>query len=227
MLTKNELAKYIDHTLLKPTATFADIELLCLEAKEYGFYAVCVNSCYVKHAASILKDSDVKVGSTVGFPLGAMLTASKAFEAAEAVKAGAAEIDMVMNVGLLKSGDFYGVQEDIAEVVKAAKSINPQAKVKVILETGYLDENEKVSACQLAKAAQADFVKTSTGFGVGGATVDDVKLMKKIVGNAMEVKASGGIRDAKTALAMIEAGATRIGTSSGITIIQDYEQQIS
>ncbi|HHV82688.1 MULTISPECIES: deoxyribose-phosphate aldolase [Tepidanaerobacter] len=227
MLTKNELAKYIDHTLLKPTATFADIELLCLEAKEYGFYAVCVNSCYVKHAASILKDSDVKVGSTVGFPLGAMLTASKAFEAAEAVKAGAAEIDMVMNVGLLKSGDFYGVQEDIAEVVKAAKSIRPEAKVKVILETGYLDENEKVSACQLAKAAQADFVKTSTGFGAGGATVDDVKLMKKIVGNAMEVKASGGIRDAKTALAMIEAGATRIGTSSGITIIQDYEQQIS
>lgn len=227
MLTKNELAKYIDHTLLKPTATFADIELLCLEAKEYGFYAVCVNSCYVKHAASILKDSDVKVGSTVGFPLGAMLTVSKAFEAAEAVKAGAAEIDMVMNVGLLKSGDFYGVQEDIAEVVKAAKSIRPEAKVKVILETGYLDENEKVSVCQLAKAAQADFVKTSTGFGAGGATVDDVKLMKKIVGNAMEVKASGGIRDAKTALAMIEAGATRIGTSSGITIIQDYEQQIS
>lgn len=227
MLTKNELAKYIDHTLLKPTTTFADIELLCLEAKEYGFYAVCVNSCYVKHAASILKDSDVKVGSTVGFPLGAMLTASKAFEAAEAVKAGAAEIDMVMNVGLLKSGDFYGVQEDIAEVVKAAKSINPEAKVKVILEMGYLDENEKVSACQLAKAAQADFVKTSTGFGAGGATVDDVKLMKKIVGNVMEVKASGGIRDAKTALAMIEAGATRIGTSSGITIIQDYEQQIN
>ena len=128
MLTKNELAKYIDHTLLKPTATFADIELLCLEAKEYGFYAVCVNSCYVKHAASILKDSDVKVGSTVGFPLGAMLTASKAFEAAEAVKAGAAEIDMVMNVGLLKSGDFYGVQEDIAEVVKAAKSIRQRRK---------------------------------------------------------------------------------------------------
>lgn len=227
MLTKNELAKYIDHTLLKPTATFADIELLCLEAKEYGFYAVCVNSCYVKHTASILKDSDVKVGSTVGFPLGAMLTVSKAFEAAEAVKAGAAEIDMVMNVGLLKSGDFYGVQEDIAEVVKAAKSIRPEAKVKVILETGYLDENEKVSACQLAKAAQADFVKTSTGFGAGGAAVDDVKLMKKIVGNAMEVKASGGIRDAKTALAMIEAGATRIGTSSGITIIQDYEQQFN
>lgn len=224
MLTKNELAKYIDHTLLKPTATFEEIEILCLEAKEYGFYAVCVNSCYAKHAVNILDGSDVKVSATVGFPLGAMATASKVFEATEIIKAGAMEVDMVMNLGLLKSGDFYGVQEDIAEVVKAVKAINPNAKVKVILETGYLDENEKVSACQLAKAAEADFVKTSTGFGPGGAAVEDVRMMRKIVGDAMGVKASGGIRDAKTALAMIEAGATRIGTSSGITIIQDYKQ---
>ena len=224
MLTKKELAKYIDHTLLKPTATFEEIKTLCLEAKEYGFYSVCVNSCYVKHAVNILEGSDVRVAVTVGFPLGAMTTASKVFEATEAVKSGAAETDMVMNVGLLKSGDFYGVQEDIAQVVKGVKAINDKAKVKVILEMGCLDENEKVSACQLAKAAGADFVKTSTGFGYGGATVKDVQLMRKIVGDTMGVKASGGIRDAKTALDMIEAGATRIGASAGITIIQDYKQ---
>ena len=224
MLTKKELAKYIDHTLLKPTATFEEIKTLCLEAKEYGFYSVCVNSCYVKHAVNILEGSDVRVAVTVGFPLGAMTTASKVFEATEAVKAGALESDMVMNVGLLKSGDFYGVQEDIAQVVKGVKAINDKAKVKVILEMGCLDENEKVSACQLAKAAGADFVNTSTGLGQGGATVKDVQLMRKIVGDTMGVKASGGIRDAKTALDMIEAGATRIGASAGITIIQDYKQ---
>ncbi|MDD4570117.1 MAG: deoxyribose-phosphate aldolase [Tepidanaerobacteraceae bacterium] len=221
MLTKHELAKYIDHTLLKATATFEDIKLLCLEAKEYGFYSVCVNSYYVKHVVNILRGSNINVAVTVGFPLGAMSTSSKVFEAAEAVKAGASEVDMVMNVGLLKSGDFYAVQEDIAQVVKIVKETNSKAKVKVILEMGYLDENEKVSACQLAKAAKADFVKTSTGFGSGGATVEDVAIMRKLVGDSMGVKASGGIRDLKTALAMIEAGATRIGSSSGIAIIQD------
>lgn len=224
MLTKNELAKYIDYTLLKPTATFEDVKILCLEAKEYGFYSVCVNSCYVKHAVNILKDTDVKVCATIGFPLGAMTTAAKVFETEEAVKSGASEVDMVMNLGLLKSGDFYGVQEDISEVVKAVKEINPNGKVKVILEMALLDENEKVSACQLAKAAKADFVKTSTGFGTGGANVNDVTLMRKLVGDCMGVKASGGIRDAKTAIEMIKAGASRIGTSSGITIIQDYKQ---
>lgn len=224
MLTKKELAKYIDYTLLKPTATFEDIKILCLEAKEYGFYAVCVNSYYVKHAVDILKDTDIKVCSTVGFPLGAMTTEAKIFEAQEAVKAGAAEIDMVMNLGLLKSGDFYGVQEDISEVVKAVKAVNPDAKVKVILEMCRLDETEKVCACQLAKAAKADFVKTSTGFDTGGAKAKDIVLMRKLVGDDMGVKASGGIRDAKTAIEMIEAGANRIGTSSGVTIIQDYEQ---
>jgi len=224
VLTKKELAKYIDHTLLKPTATFDNIEMLCLEATEYGFYSVCVNSCYVKHAVKLLGGTDIKVCSTVGFPLGAMATEAKVFEAVEAVKAGAAEVDMVINLGLLKSGDYYGVQEDISEVVKAVKAVNPDAKVKVILEMCRLDENEKVSACQLAKAAKADFVKTSTGFDKAGADVSDVMLMRKLVGDSMGVKAAGGIRDAKTAIEMINAGANRIGTSSGITIIQDYVQ---
>ncbi|MGI6423670.1 MAG: deoxyribose-phosphate aldolase [Tepidanaerobacteraceae bacterium] len=221
MLTKDELAKYIDHTLLKPTATLEEIKLLCLEAREYGFKSVCVNSCYVRQAVDFLKDSAVNVAVTVGFPLGAMSTASKVFEAVEAIKAGAVEVDMVMNVGLLKSGDFYYVVEDISQVVKAVKDINNDSIIKVILEMCYLDESEKVSACQLAKDAGADFIKTSTGFGSGGATIEDVKLMKKLAGDSMGIKAAGGIRDLNTALAMIEAGATRIGTSSGIAIIKD------
>lgn len=227
MFTKDELAKYIDHTLLKATATFEDIKILCLEAIQYGFYAVCVSPCYVKHAAKLLRDTDVKVCTTVGFPLGAVTTATKVAEAVEAVKAGASEVDMVMNLGLLKSGDYYGVQEDISEVVKAVRAHNPSGTVKVILEMALLDENEKVCACQLAKAANADFVKTSTGFGTGGATVEDVMLMRRLVGDIMGVKAAGGIRDARTAIEMIEAGANRIGSSSGITIIQDYEHNFS
>lgn len=227
MLTKDELAKYIDHTLLKATATFEDIKILCLEAIQYGFYAVCVSPCYVKHAAKLLRDTDVKVCTTVGFPLGAVTTATKVAEAVEAVKAGASEVDMVMNLGLLKSGDYYGVQEDISEVVKAVRAHNSSGTVKVILEMALLDENEKVCACQLAKAANADFVKTSTGFGTGGATVEDVMLMRRLVGDIMGVKAAGGIRDARTAIEMIEAGANRIGSSSGITIIQDYEHNFS
>jgi deoxyribose-phosphate aldolase len=142
MLTKDELAKYIDHTLLKATATFEDIKILCLEAIQYGFYAVCVSPCYVKHAAKLLRDTDVKVCTTVGFPLGAVTTATKVAEAVEAVKAGASEVDMVMNLGLLKSGDYYGVQEDISEVVKAVRAHNPSGTVKVILEMALLDENE-------------------------------------------------------------------------------------
>lgn len=227
MLTKDELAKYIDHALLKATATFEDIKILCLEAIQYGFYAVCVSPCYVKHAAKLLRDTDIKVCTTVGFPLGAVTTATKVAEAVEAVKAGASEVDMVMNLGLLKSGDYYGVQEDISEVVKAVRAHNPSGTVKVILEMALLDENEKVCACQLAKAANADFVKTSTGFGTGGATVEDVMLMRRLVGDIMGVKAAGGIRDARTAIEMIEAGANRIGSSSGITIIQDYEHNFS
>jgi len=225
MISKQELAKYIDHTLLKPEATFEDIDKLCDEAMEYGFYSVCVNSCYVKHVVKKLSESDVKVAATVGFPLGACSKQSKALEAQEAVENGALEIDMVINVGLLKSGDYYGVEEDIGGVVKAAKEVNPEVKVKVIIETCLLDENEKVSACELAQKSKADFVKTSTGFNTGGATYEDVQLMKKLVGDNMGVKASGGIRDLKTALTMIEAGATRIGTSSGIAILEEYNKQ--
>lgn len=225
MISKEELAKYIDHTILKPEATFEDIDKLCDEAMEHGFYSVCVNSCYVEQAVKRLSESDVKVAATVGFPLGACSKEGKAFEAQEAVKMGAQEIDMVINVGLLKSGDYYRVQEDIEAVVKAAKQINPKAIVKVIIETCLLNENEKVSACQIAKNAGADFVKTSTGFNTGGATYEDVQLMKKLVGDNMGVKASGGIRNLKTALAMIEAGATRIGASSGIAILEEYDKQ--
>lgn len=224
MLSKQELAGYIDHTQLKPVATYEDIEKLCSEAKEYGFYSVCVNSCYVKYAVEKLAGSNVKVAATVGFPLGTASAGAKAFEAAEAIKAGASEIDMVMNVGLLKSGDYFAVREDMEAVVKAAKQINPDAKVKIILEMCYLNPSEKVIACQLARDAGADFVKTSTGFGPGGATVEDVQLMKKLVGDSMGVKAAGGIRDLKTTMVMIEAGATRIGASAGVAIISELDR---
>jgi deoxyribose-phosphate aldolase len=223
MLSREQIAKYIDHTLLKPVATFEDIEKLCREAAEYGFYSVCVNSCYVKYAVSKLQGTDVKVAATVGFPLGASAGETKAFEAAGAVKDGALEVDMVINLGFLKSGDYYAVTRDIEGVVKAVKEINPDAKVKAILEMGYLTPGEKVTACKLAKDAGADFVKTSTGFGAGGASVEDIKLMKKMVGDSMGVKASGGIRDLATLLAMLDAGATRIGTSSGVAIMQEVK----
>lgn len=220
MVTREEMAKYIDHTQLKSVATFKDIEKVCQEAVEYGFYAVCVNSCYVKHAAEKLRGTGVKVAAAIGFPLGAMISAVKAFEAAEAVKAGAQEVDMVINIGFLKSGDYLKVRDDIEGVVKAVKQIDTEVKVKVILEMCYLNSEEKVIACKLAKSAGADFVKTSTGFGPGGATEKDVILMSKLVGQSMGIKAAGGIKDAETALAMIEAGATRIGTSSGISIVE-------
>ncbi|MDI3482009.1 MAG: deoxyribose-phosphate aldolase [Tepidanaerobacteraceae bacterium] len=221
MLNIKELARYIDHTQLKPVATYEDIEKLCSEAKKYGFYSVCVNSCYVRYAVEKLAGSDVKVAVTVGFPLGAASSEAKSYEAVEAVKAGAKEIDMVINIGFLKSGDYFGVREDIEAVVKAAKQIDAEAKVKAILEMCYLNPGEKVSACELARDAGADFVKTSTGFGPGGAAVEDVELMKKLVGDTMGVKAAGGIKDLKTAMAMIKAGATRIGTSSGVAIITE------
>lgn len=224
MISKEQLALYIDHTLLKPQATYEDIDKLCDEALDYGFYSVCVNSCYVEYAVKKLSQKGVKVATTIGFPLGASTMETKLCEAVQAVKAGAEEVDMVINVGLLKSGDYFEVQEEISQVVEAVKEINSNAKVKVIIETCLLTENEKVSACKLVKDAQADFIKTSTGFSSGGATVEDVKLMKKLVGDVMGVKASGGIRDLKTALSMIEAGATRIGTSSGIDIIKELDK---
>ncbi|WP_048151721.1 deoxyribose-phosphate aldolase [Palaeococcus ferrophilus] len=212
-----DIARYIDHTNLKPYASREDIIRLCEEAREYNFYAVCVNPYRVKLAKQQLEGSDVKVASVIGFPLGATPTEVKVFEAKRALDDGADELDMVINIGALKDKDYEYVKKDIAEVVKVAHERG--ALVKVIIETCYLSEDEKVKACELAKEAGADFVKTSTGFGTGGATIEDVRLMRKTVGPDMGVKAAGGIRTYEQAKAMIEAGATRIGTSSGVKIV--------
>jgi len=209
---------YIDHTLLKPEATGADIKKLCAEAREYHFYSVCVNSSYVELAAKELAGSDVKVCAVVGFPLGAMGLNAKAFEADQACLHGASEIDMVLHIGALKEGRYDYVADDIAAVVSVAADY--QAKVKVILETCLLTKEEIIKACQLAVHAEADFVKTSTGFSTGGATVEDVALMRSTVGDKAQVKASGGIRDAARAKEMIEAGADRLGTSASIAIVE-------
>ena len=212
------LNKFIDHTLLKPDATKEEIENLCNEAKEYDFYSVCVNSTWVPFAKSLLEGTDVKIAAVTGFPLGAMITEAKAYETEVAAREGASEIDMVINIGALKSKDYETVETDIAEVVKAAAKYN--AIVKVILETGLLTKDEIVEACKLSERAGAHFVKTSTGFGHGGAEIENVKLMRESVSEKVDVKASGGIRDKETALKMIEAGAGRIGTSSGIKIVE-------
>lgn len=211
----SELAARIDHTLLKPDATREEIQRVCEEARKYHFATVCVNSTYAGLTAELLKGSSVKAIAVVGFPLGAASSASKAFEAREAVNAGAQEIDMVINIGALKSRDYNYVLEDIREVVKASA---PYA-VKVILETSALNEDEKVIGCALSRAAGAAFVKTSTGFGSGGATAEDIALMRRIVGPEMGVKASGGIRTYEDAAKMIAAGATRIGASASVAIV--------
>ncbi len=218
------LNKYFDHTLLKPEATAAQIDQLCDEAKAYDFYSVCVNTYYVGRCTDNLKGTDVKVAAVVGFPLGACTTATKAFETEEACKDGAAEIDMVLNVGAFKDGRYDDVRDDIREVVNAAAQYG--AIVKVILETCLLMPPEIEEACRLAKDAGAHFVKTSTGFNSGGATAADVALMKQTVGDALEVKASGGIRDYETAMAMIEAGADRIGASASVKIMEVYQQNV-
>ena len=210
-----QLEQYIDYTNLKPDATRADIEELCKIAKERGYANVCVNGAYVALCKQSLRGSGVGVACVVGFPLGASTTEVKAFEAAKAVEDGADEIDMVINIGMAKAGDWAGVQADIAAVVQAAG----KAAVKVIIETCLLDEEEKISACLAAKAAGAAFVKTSTGFSTAGATVEDIRLMRETVGPDMGVKAAGGIRDTATALAMLEAGATRIGASATGAIV--------
>lgn len=215
------LNKYFDHTLLKAEAKPVDIEKLCAEAKEYDFYSVCVNSCYVEEAAKLLKGTDVKIAAVAGFPLGACTTETKAFETEEACRGGASEVDMVLNVGMLKAGRDSYVEEDIRAVVRAAEKYN--AIVKVILETCLLTDEEVVKACNLSKTAGAHFVKTSTGFSSGGATVHHVSLMKKTVGEALQVKASGGIRDYETAKAMIDAGADRIGASATVAIMKEAE----
>lgn len=211
------LAAYIDHTILKADAKATDVERLCREAAEYGFASVCVNSCHVPLVRERLNGTGVKTCCVVGFPLGAMSTKGKAAETAAAVADGAEEIDMVLNIGAMKDGAFDTVREDIRAVVAAA---HPKALVKVILETCLLTDAEKQTACRLAVEAGADFVKTSTGFSTGGATVEDVALMKAAVAGHAKVKASGGIRTREDALRMIEAGADRIGTSAGVRIVQ-------
>lgn len=212
-----ELKKYIDHTLLKPEATQAQIDTLLGEALEYDFMSVCINPYWVSYAADRLKESDVKVCTVIGFPLGANTSAVKAFEASTAINDGATEIDMVINIGAAKSGDWDQVEADIKAVVDVA---DQSVLVKVIIETCLLTDEEKVKACQAAQAAGADFVKTSTGFSTGGATLEDVRLMRETVGPDMGVKASGGVSNLEEAQAMIEAGASRIGASKGIQIIQ-------
>lgn len=209
------LNKYIDHTLLKATSTTEEIIQLCREAKEHEFFSVCVNSSYVKLAKKELKKSKVKVCSVIGFPLGAMNTKAKAYEAKQALKDGADEIDMVINVGLLKSKEYKKVYKDI----KAVKKVMPKNTLKVILETCYLDDDEILKVSELALKAKADFIKTSTGFGSGGATIEDVKLMTSVAKGIMKIKASGGVRDAKTAQEYIDLGVSRLGTSSGIAIV--------
>lgn len=218
-LTRTALAAMIDHTLLRPDSTTGEIERLCAEAKEYGFASVCVNSCHVRQCAKILAGSRVKVCATIAFPLGAMSTAAKTREAAQALEDGAGELDMVMNIGMLKSGNLTAVEDDIRAVVKVAHESG--AIVKVTLETGLLNDGEKVIACRLAQDANADFVKTSTGFGHGGATVADVQLLRNCVGPSMGVKASGGIKTRRDADEMIAAGASRIGASAGIRIVAE------
>lgn len=219
-MDKKTLASYFDHTILKADAKEQDVEKLCKEAAEYSFASVCVNAANVKQAAELLKDSSVKVCTVVGFPLGATLPQVKAFEAQEAIKDGAAEVDMVINVGALKSGRLDLVEADIKAVADACKG---KALLKVIIETCLLTDEEKITVCQLAKKAGADYVKTSTGFSTGGATAEDIGLMRKTVGTEMGVKASGGIRDLETALKMIEAGASRIGASASVNIVNDMK----
>jgi deoxyribose-phosphate aldolase len=215
MKNSKELAAFIDHTLLKPDSTASMVEKLCLEAKTHEFCSVCILPSFVSLASTCLKDSNVKVCTVIGFPLGASESAIKAIETGVAIDQGADEVDMVLNIGLLKSAELEKAGADIGAVVGAARG----KIVKVILETCLLSESEKIQACELCVEAGADFVKTSTGFSSAGATVEDVQLMRNSVGNELGVKASGGVRDYETACAMIEAGASRLGTSSGLSII--------
>ena len=213
----------IDHTVLRPDATKADVLRLCHEAMEFGFTVIFVPPCYVDEAVDAVAGSAIRVGIPIGFPLGGHTTKTKVAEAIEAVARGASVLDMVINVSRLKSGDHEYVRQDIAEVVKATAGVEH----KVILETCYLTQQEKRTACQLVVEAGADYVKTSTGFGAAGATVEDVRLMKETVAGRAKVKASGGIRDWKSTLAMLEAGADRIGTSASLVIVAEWQRQQS
>jgi len=218
-MEKIPLNKYIDHTILKPEATDIQVIQVCNEAKQFNFASVCINPCYTKLVADQLRGSDVKCGAAIGFPLGAISTEVKVFEASDAIKNGAQEIDMVINVGAVKSGNFAYVEKEIKAVVDVAKG---KVILKVILETCLLTNEEIVRICQIAKKVGADFVKTSTGFNSAGATVEHIALMRQTVGSKMGVKASGGIRTLQAALDMIKAGASRIGTSAGVTIMNEY-----
>ena len=218
-MKKAEIAAYIDHTQLKAFATSAQIEALCKEAAEYHFASVCVNPCHVAYAAKLLKGSGVKVCTVIGFPLGANTPEVKAFETRNAIENGAQECDMVINVGALKEGNIDLVEKDIRAVVEAANG----TLVKVIIETCYLTDEEKAQACQAAARAGADFVKTSTGFGTGGATPHDVALMRAAIPDTMKVKASGGVHNYQEAMAVVEAGASRIGASAGIANVSEAE----
>jgi deoxyribose-phosphate aldolase len=220
-VTAAEVAKLIDHTALKPEVTRRDIEALCREALEFKFATVCVNPTWVTHAARLLHGGEVGVCTVVGFPLGAATSAVKAYEAREALACGANEIDMVINIGALRSGDQDAVLRDIEGVTAACRERS--ALSKVIIETALLTDDEKATACILARAAGADFAKTSTGFGPGGATTADVALMRRVVGSTMGIKAAGGIRDLAALKAMVAAGAARIGTSSGVKIVKESE----
>ncbi len=219
-LGPSDLAKYIDHTMLRPEAPTAAFDKLCQEALQYRFFGVCVNSCRVAYVAKKLQGSGIKVCSVVGFPLGSMTSRSKAFETREAIEDGAAEIDMVINVGLLKSGDYHGVEEDIRAVRRATRG---NTVLKVIIETALLTQDDKVMACELSKKAGADFVKTCTGFNGGGASVEDLSLMRRVVGREMGVKASGGVRTYKSALSFIGAGASRLGCVASVAIVTGAE----
>jgi deoxyribose-phosphate aldolase len=224
--TKATLAKTIDHTLLKAIATADQVRELCAEARKFGFASVCVNPCWVTLCAKELAGSDVLVCTVIGFPLGANLPETKASEARLAVSQGAREVDMVINIGAAKSGDWKAVEEDVRGVVAASREAAGGAEtlVKVIIETCYLTDSEKAKACEAAARAGARFVKTSTGFGTGGATVDDVRLMRKTVGDRLKVKASGGIRSYHDAILLLDAGADRIGASSSIAIVSELPE---
>ncbi len=222
MPTDGSMAHMIDHTLLKPDATQDQIAQLCYEARKYGFASVCINPANVKLCAQLLKDSGVPVCTVVGFPLGATSTETKVFEAQQAIRDGATEVDMVINVGALKSRDYELVERDIASIARACHAGN--AMLKVIIEAALLTDEEKVTGCQLAMVAGADFVKTSTGFGPGGATLEDVALMRRVVGPTMGVKAAGGIRTYEDAQKMIAAGASRIGASASVRIMQEAKK---
>ncbi|KRQ86596.1 Deoxyribose-phosphate aldolase [Caloramator mitchellensis] len=216
MITREYVASIIDHTILKPETTPEDVKKVCSEAKEHGFASVCINPCYVNLAAEELKGSNVKVCTVIGFPLGATNKEVKAFETKKAIEEGATEVDMVINIGMLKAKNYDYIRDDIKTVVDAAKG---KALVKVIIETCLLTDEEKIMACKLAKEAGADFVKTSTGFSKWGAKVEDIRLMRETVGSEMGVKASGGVHSFQDAVNMIEAGANRIGASSSLKII--------